>query len=37
MSAPLPPRSARPCHGADRRIDDSFAIVVTDAQPPGPR
>jgi hypothetical protein len=37
MSAPLPPRSARAASGLDRRIEDSVAIVVADAQSPGPR
>ena len=37
MRAPLPPRSPRACHGVDRRAEDSFAIIVTDAQSPGPR
>ena len=37
MSAPLPPRSARAAPGLERRIEDSLAIVVVDAQSPGPR
>lgn len=37
MNASLPPRSARAAPGGDRRIEDSLAIVVTDAKSPGPR